>query len=149
LFRSHFQHLPCRFVQVHVVKLQRCIIVNRDGECVLDVVEGGSALNNVGRVIRGPHAAYLLGIAVFRMVAPVSLIYPVQGVVHGLVFVLHLFSLMPTPGTNLKVTRRGSPNRFDAVVRFPLLFQDPDNPDLHTLRHRQFSSSWNAVVMVI
>ena len=48
LLRPHVHDLPCRFVQVHVVEFHRCVVVNGDAEGIFDIVERGSALNDVG-----------------------------------------------------------------------------------------------------
>ncbi len=70
---SDFNDLPCRFIQVHIIEFQRRVVINRDAKGILNIVEGRSALDNVGRVIRGPHATHLFGIGVLWMVTAVPL----------------------------------------------------------------------------
>ena len=51
LFRPHLQNLSRGLVEVHVVEVKRGIFIYGDAECVLDIVERGSALDDVGWVI--------------------------------------------------------------------------------------------------
>jgi hypothetical protein len=74
---------------VHVVEFEGRVVIYRDAKGILDVVEGRSALDNVGWIIRGPHATHLFGVRVLWMATAVRLIDPMQYVVHGLIVIFH------------------------------------------------------------
>jgi len=53
----HFENLPRRFIQIHVVEFQRLVFVDTNAEGSLDVTDRFRPLHDVRRVIGGPHVS--------------------------------------------------------------------------------------------